>query len=121
MSDTTARKAVVTTAQVQAVLDYVNTMLHKLDNTHVGTEFDQGGRRGGFAEYRADDSTVRMFTTKAEALEFYTAFAAGMEAVLNHGNVSVVEHASEDQINAAIVAGEKAAATPRRKAQGETA
>lgn len=113
MSDTTARKAVVTTAQVQAVLDYVNTMLHKLDNTHIGTEFDQGGRRGGFAEYRADDSTVRMFTTKAEALEFYTAFAAGMETVLNHGNVSVVEHASEAVLTEA--------ATSRRKAQSETA
>lgn len=116
MSDTTARKAVVTTAQVQAQLDIVNTILHKLDSTHVGTEFDRGGRKGGFAEYRADETVVRSFDTKDSALTFYTALAEGMRQVAEHPNVSIAEHATEDQINAAIVAGEKAVANSRRKA-----
>lgn len=108
MSDTTARKAVVTTAEVQTILRAVNENYRQFVPDYPMTEFDRGGRRGGFAEYGVNDTIVRTFTTKDEALSFYTAFLEGMNAVIAAG---VVKAQTESESTEA-----EKTSTSRRKA-----
>lgn len=102
------RKAVVTTAEVQAVLRAVNENYRQFVPDYPMTEFDRGGRHGGFAEYGVNDTIVRTFTTKDEALSFYTAFLEGMNAVIGAG---VVKAQTESESTEA-----EKATTSRRKA-----
>lgn len=83
MSETTTRKAVVKTEDVQAVLNGVNAAVKTLNDKHQDTEFDKGGRKGGFAEYGEDDKVIRFFETKEAALQYYTALLEGMNIVLS--------------------------------------
>lgn len=72
MSDTT-RKAVVTTAQVQAALTEYVTMLGTISGQPVAAlEFDKGFRGRGFAVYTADGSVVDSFDTKEDAFVKYS-------------------------------------------------
>lgn len=81
MSDT-ARKAVITTAQVQEALDRVNANYKTLYPEWLSYEFDKGHRGRGFAQYNPDGSIVRSFDTKEDALGYFTSYADGMDAVL---------------------------------------
>lgn len=85
MSENTAtRKAVVTTAQVQAAFaNYVAALVKIGDNGSVDNEFDKGFRGRGFAEYNIKGEVVRSFDTKEDALTFYSLTANGMWVVLD--------------------------------------
>lgn len=81
MSDA-ARKAVITTAQVQAALQAVNDNYRTIHPEWKNTEFDKGARGKGFAEYAQDGTVVRTFETKEDAYVHYSTFAEGMKAVM---------------------------------------
>ncbi len=69
-----ARKAVVTTAQVQEALNIylsVRANLAGLETPDV-QQFDKGFRGKGFATYDADNNVVSNWETKDEALSFYS-------------------------------------------------
>lgn len=77
MSDAT-RKAVVTTAQVQAALaSYlkVRADLAGLKAPEV-QEFDKGHRGKGFATYDAQGAVLSTWETKDAALAFYSSWVA---------------------------------------------
>lgn len=70
MSDTT-RKAVVTTAQVQAaVKEYTTAIAEISGQDRVEMDFDKGFRGKGFATYDGE-TVVKTFDTKEQALDFY--------------------------------------------------
>lgn len=75
MSDAT-RKAVVTTAQVQAALDNYMVTRGQLAGLKAPEtqEFDKGARGKGFATYDADGNVVTSWETKEAALGFYVAW-----------------------------------------------
>lgn len=84
MSETTTRKAVVTTVQVQAAFaNYVAALVKIGDSGSVDNEFDKGFRGRGFAEYNAKGEVVRSFDTKEDALTYYSLLAEGMWRVLD--------------------------------------
>jgi hypothetical protein len=65
------RKAVVTIAQVsEAFADYAE--IRKFIGQPVAAHsFDKGPRGKGFAQYDGNDSVVRLFDSKEDALTFY--------------------------------------------------
>lgn len=72
MSEST-RKAVITTAQVQAALTEFTKTLSVISGQEVETlEFDKGSRGKGFAVYAKDGSVKDTFETKEEAHVKYT-------------------------------------------------
>jgi hypothetical protein len=83
MTDTTTRKAVVTTAQVtEAFASYV-AALTRIGQNISDHEFDKGFRGRGFAEYDGKGNVVRSFDTKEDALTTYGLTAKGMWLVLD--------------------------------------
>lgn len=95
MSDT-ARKAVVTTAQVRdAFASYASALVLVGQPEVAGNEFDKGLRGRGFAEYDAAGNVVRTFETKDDALNFYGLSAAAMWVVLDYVQKNVVADESE--------------------------
>lgn len=72
MSDVKTRKAVVTTAQVQAAIEEYRTVRSELSGAEsVAVEFDKGNRGGkAFAVWNGN-TMVQEFDTKDEALSFY--------------------------------------------------
>ena len=83
MSDVKTRKAVVTTAQVQAAVDQYRKVQAELGGVEVpALEFDKGSRgMKPFAVYNGN-TPVREFDTKDEALSFYTTWVAVAGEVL---------------------------------------
>lgn len=77
MSDAKVRKAVVTTAEVQAALVKYNTLRGDLAGLSAPEtqEFDKGFRGKGFATYNTDGTVERTWETKDEALSFYSTWA----------------------------------------------
>jgi hypothetical protein len=84
MSDAKVRKAVVTTAEVQAALDGYNNARATLAGleTPDAQEFDKGFRGKGFATYNADGSVERSWETKDEALGFYSTWTEVAQEVV---------------------------------------
>lgn len=83
MSETTTRKAVVTTAQVTAAFDSYKGAFAVIGQDISGHEFDKGFRGRGFAEYDSKGNVVRSFDTKEDALTTYSLTAAGMWTVIH--------------------------------------
>lgn len=83
MSDTSTRKPVITTVQVQEALDRVNANYKTLDPKFLSFEFDKGARGKGFALYTASGDVARSFDTKEDALVWANTFADGMVAVMS--------------------------------------
>lgn len=82
MSDT-ARKAVITTAQVQEALNTFTRTLATVSGQEVETlEFDKGARGKGFAVYAKDGSVRDSFETKEDAYVKYTNWTTVAEQVL---------------------------------------
>jgi hypothetical protein len=100
MSDT--RKAIVTTAQVQAELDTVNEINVKVGLPVVGVEFDKGARGKGFALYSKEGVAVQSFETKEAAYNLFATYVQVADTILTGSNVSLVTHAIEEQIEAAL-------------------
>lgn len=73
MSDTTARKAIITTAQVQTALDSMVALKSEITGETLPVlSFDKGARGKGFAVYSTDDSVVHSFDSKEEAYNMFT-------------------------------------------------
>lgn len=84
MSESTStRKAVVTTAQVQAAINRYETVKAELSGTPaVGLVFDKGARGKGFALYDPKDVVVNTFETKEEALLHFTRWVEVAEEIV---------------------------------------
>ena len=101
MSETTTRKAVVTTAQVQeAFASYVLAHVRNGDDTKNSNEFDKGLRGRGFAEYTGNGLVVRTFDTKEDALTYYSLLAEGMWKVLDRVAETELSKATADAVQA---------------------
>jgi hypothetical protein len=83
MSETTTRKAVVTTDQVREAFASYVLGFKKIGQDITKNEFDKGLRGRGFAEYDGKGEVIRSFDTKDDALTFYGFTAKGMWAVLD--------------------------------------
>jgi hypothetical protein len=78
-----ARKAVITTAQVQTALDKASEVRATLTGKPVeALTFDKGARGKGFAVYTANDTVVTSFETKEEAFIHYNRWAEVATEVL---------------------------------------
>lgn len=89
MSETTARKAVVTTAQVRdAFASYASALVKVGQESVASHEFDKGARGRGFAEYDGAGNVVQSFETKDDALNHYSLIAKGMWIVLDAQDAS---------------------------------
>jgi hypothetical protein len=96
MSETTARKAVVTTAQVQEALNNYKTVTAELGNTHAQSwEFDKGARGKGFAVY-SDNDVVMPFETKEEALNHFGTYVKVAREVIDMIKVQQASAAQEE-------------------------
>lgn len=96
MSENT-RKAVVTTAQVQAAFDRYKAA-HKVIGTDLdGSEFDKGARGKGFAEYDAQGAVSRSFDSKEDALTHYGLVATGMWTVIHAAKLENQESETTDK------------------------
>jgi hypothetical protein len=83
MSETTARKAVVTTAQVQEALNSYKAVTAELGNTHAQSwEFDKGARGKGFAVYSGNDVAMT-FDTKEDALNHFGTYVKVAREVID--------------------------------------
>ncbi len=84
MSETKARKAVVTTAEVQnAVNNYTATRATLTGQDAESLEFDKGARGKGFATYDASGAVVASWETQEDALSFYGTWVKGATEVLS--------------------------------------
>lgn len=109
------RKPVVVTSSVVAALEEYKGVKAELGIDVSSFEFDKGARGKGFAVYQGD-RVVFTFETKEDALNHFSTYVKVAREVLSSPNVTVVEHATEEQINAAVDAGESETKTTRRKA-----
>lgn len=89
MSD--ARKAVITTAQVQEALSEMNALRSEIGLPIDGTEFDKGARGKGFAVYSKDGNAVQTFETKEAAYVAFTTFVKVGNIILGASHVKVVK------------------------------
>lgn len=88
------RKAVVTTAQVQAALDEMNTLRAEIGLPVTGKVFDKGTRGKGFATYVDKTPTspvVEVFETKEEAYVKFSQFVETGNTILGASHVKVVK------------------------------
>lgn len=95
------RKAVVTTAQVATALEEWKTTRKALGLDVSDVEFDKGFRGKGFALYQGD-KIVETFETKEDAFLKFSTYVEVAKEIMTAPNVTVVEHASEEAINAAV-------------------
>lgn len=95
MSEAT-RKAVVTTAQVQAALNSYTTVLGELSGLPTETlEFDKGARGKGFAVYNKAGDVVDTFETKEDAYVKFTNWVTVAEEVVKIQAERVAREAAE--------------------------
>lgn len=81
---TSTRKAVITTAQVQAAVDkYTETLSTISGETAVKMEFDKGARGKGFAVYNKAGDVVDTFETKEDAYVKFTNWVTVATQVLS--------------------------------------
>jgi hypothetical protein len=97
------RKAVVTTAQVSAALEDWKLTRKALGLDVTDVEFDKGFRGKGFALYQGDKIT-ETFETKEDAFLKFSTYVAVAKEIMTAPNVTVVEHASEEVLNAVVEA-----------------
>ena len=96
MSENTARKAVVTTAQVQEKVNlYAEVRKEIAGLEKVETfEFDKGMRGKGFATYDSDGNVVETFEGKEEALTFYNTWINAAWQIKNLIETKVAKEAT---------------------------
>lgn len=90
MSDT-ARKAVITTAQVQEALKAYNDFRTEIGRPVLGTEFDKGARGKGFAVYSPTGEVVNYYETKEEAYVYFTRWVEVGNEILGASHVTVTK------------------------------
>lgn len=108
MSENKTRKAVVTTAQVQAALDDMNILRSEIGLPVGGTVFDKGLRGKGFAVYADGSDTaaaVTSYETKEDALREFSAFVEIGNIILGASNVKVVKPAAPKKVAAKVAEG----------------
>lgn len=112
MSDAT-RKAVVTTAQVQAALTQYTQTLSSVSGLPVeGLEFDKGARGKGFAVYNGQGAVVDTFETKEEAYVKFTNWHTVASQVLS----LIAERALREQAEADAAKTAKTTKAPQKVA-----
>jgi hypothetical protein len=79
-----ARKAVITTAQVQEAVSKFAQVLSEASGKPVGTvEFDKGHRGKGYATYNSNGEVIETFETKEDAYVKFSNFAEAGRQVMD--------------------------------------